>query len=108
MQAARKRENANRDKTITALYGAMWRKARAHFLRSHPLCMCAECKSEGLIVSATVVDHVIPHRGDVRLFWDQTNWQSLTKPCHDRKTAREDGGFGRARIETAKRDTDMT
>jgi 5-methylcytosine-specific restriction protein A len=106
LQARRKLENGNRDKAITALYGVAWRKARAHFLRSHPLCMCAECSAAGLLVPATVVDHITPHRGDVRLFWDQTNWQSLTKPCHDRKTARENGGFGRARIETAKHDGD--
>lgn len=27
--------------------------------------------------------------------WDECNWQPLCKPCHDSKTAREDGGFGR-------------
>jgi 5-methylcytosine-specific restriction protein A len=108
MQAQRKRENGNRDKAITALYGAAWRKARAHFLRGHPLCMCAECAAAGLLVPATVVDHITPHRGDVRLFWDQTNWQSLTKQCHDRKTAREDGGFGRERAHTVKNDSDRT
>jgi 5-methylcytosine-specific restriction protein A len=41
-----------------------------------------------------VVDHRIPHRGDKRLFWDQSNWQSMSKTCHDRKTATADGGFG--------------
>jgi prophage lambdaSa04, HNH endonuclease family protein len=30
------------------------------------------------------------------LFWDKTNWQAMSKRCHDRKTAREDGGFGNA------------
>lgn len=25
------------------------------------------------------------------LFWDEANWQPLCKPCHDQKTAREDG-----------------
>lgn len=28
--------------------------------------------------------------------WDSANWQPLCKHCHDAKTAREDGGFGRA------------
>lgn len=27
--------------------------------------------------------------GDSKLFWDRTNWQSLCKPCHDRKTMTE-------------------
>ena len=34
----------------------------------------------------TVVDHIVPHRGDARLFWDEDNWQPLCKSCHDRKT----------------------
>ena len=50
----------------------------------HPL--CAFCQAEGKVVPATVVDHIIPHRGDQRLFWDQTNWESLCKGCHDKKT----------------------
>jgi 5-methylcytosine-specific restriction endonuclease McrA len=32
---------------------------------------------------ATIVDHVIPHRGDRKLFWSRSNWQPLCKPCHD-------------------------
>jgi 5-methylcytosine-specific restriction protein A len=60
------------------------------------LCQCPDCQ-EGKIrlTPATVVDHRIPHKGDKQLFWDSTNWQAMSKPCHDRKTAREDGGFGR-------------
>ena len=55
---------------------------------SYPL--CAACEAEGRLVPAMVVDHVTPHRGDLRLFWDSGNWQALCKPCHDRKTAAED------------------
>lgn len=40
--------------------------------------------------AATVVDHIIPHRGDQELFWAEWNWQPLTKRAHDRKTATED------------------
>lgn len=37
-----------------------------------------------------VVDHIIPHEGDERLFWDETNLQSVTKAYHDSvKKARE-------------------
>lgn len=25
----------------------------------------------------------------MELFWDRSNWQSMAKTCHDRKTARE-------------------
>ena len=37
-----------------------WRKARAAFLRGHPL--CAMCAARGIVAGATVVDHVVPHR----------------------------------------------
>ncbi len=73
-------------------YDYRWRKGRAWFLKRHPL--CAECKKQGKIVAATVVDHIVPHRGDMDLFWDMDNWQPLCETCHNKKTAREDGGFG--------------
>lgn len=68
-------------------YGARWRRARATYLMQHPICV--KCGS-----IANVVDHIIPHRGDMHLFWDVNNWQSLCDSCHSIKTAREDGGFG--------------
>jgi 5-methylcytosine-specific restriction protein A len=94
MQTARREADSRRGNSAERGYGAQWRIARVHFLRNHPLCMGDACA--GLLMPATVVDHITPHRGDVRLFWDRTNWQALCKPCHDRKTAREDGGFGRS------------
>ena len=48
---------------------------------------------------AREVDHIEPHKGDDTLFWDQDNWQPLCKPCHSRKTATEDGGFGNPKRE---------
>jgi 5-methylcytosine-specific restriction enzyme A len=68
-------------------YGSRWRQARAAFLAQHPL--CAACRAQGREVPATVVDHVVPHRGDQQLFWDASNWAPACKPCHDRKTAHE-------------------
>lgn len=46
--------------------------------------------SQGKYITATVVDHIQPHRGDEELMWNQNNWQALCKPCHDRKTWTED------------------
>ena len=74
-------------------YTARWRRAREWFLKQNPLCV--ECQKRGKLTPATVVDHIIPHKGDMESFWNVNNWQALCKPCHDRKTAREDGGFGR-------------
>jgi len=73
-------------------YGVRWQRARLIYLREHPL--CAICMEQGLITAGEVVDHIIPHKGDYELFWDETNWQTLCKRCHDVKTATEDGGFG--------------
>ena len=69
-------------------YDSRWEKARKRFLKAHPLCV--RCMEQGRVVRANVVDHVIPHRGDAKLFWDEANWQSLCKSCHDHKTMTED------------------
>lgn len=66
-------------------------------MRAHPLCQCPECDDGRIRVTiATVVDHRIPHRGDMTRFWDRANWQAMAKGCHDAKTARENEGFGNA------------
>ena len=69
-------------------YGSQWQKARKKYLQSHPLCV--ECMKEGRYVKATDVDHIIAHRGDPKLFWDQSNWQSLCHRHHSIKTNAED------------------
>lgn len=74
-------------------YNKQWQKARASFLDAHPF--CAECLKNGRHTPATVVDHIIPHKGDKRLFWDRNNWQPLCASCHNKKTVLYDGGFGR-------------
>jgi 5-methylcytosine-specific restriction protein A len=68
-------------------YGYAWQQARARFLQQHPLCVT--CEAQDLTVPATVVDHRIPHRGDQKLFWDESNWQAMCKPHHDAKTQAE-------------------
>ena len=65
-------------------YDAKWREARKLFLQRNPLCQ--NCLKNGKVTPATVVDHIVPHRGDPILFWDQENWQALCKSCHDSKT----------------------
>src|SRR5215831_12072344 len=49
------------------LYGKRWRKRARHQLQVEPL--CRGCKSEGRLTAASVVDHVVPHRGDINSFW---------------------------------------
>lgn len=71
-------------------YGHKWRKLRLAFLSRHPLCVF--CSTKGHIAQATVVDHIIPHKGDQRLFWDMSNWQPLCKKCHDSDKKIIEGG----------------
>lgn len=67
-------------------YGRRWQAASKGFLARHPL--CAECESEGRVAPATLVDHVVPHRGDMGLFWQPSNWQGLCVRHHQQKTNR--------------------
>lgn len=34
------------------------------------------------------IDHIIPHRGDPRFFWDLSNWEMAHGACHAAKTRR--------------------
>jgi len=62
-------------------YGARWQKSAKLYLSAHPL--CRHCLELGRTTPAVLVDHIIPHRGDMVLFWDRNNWQPLCRPCHD-------------------------
>ncbi|WP_395407957.1 HNH endonuclease [Pseudoduganella sp. UC29_106] len=63
--------------------------------RDHPLCVI--CEASGITAVVEEVDHIIPlWKGGAD---DETNLQSLCKPCHATKTAAEAS-------ERAGRDTD--
>lgn len=79
----------------TAGYNYRWQKRRLLWLLNHPLCRW--CDEANRVTPATVVDHIEPHRGDPQLFWDETNWQSLCKDCHDgAKQSEEKRGYSKA------------
>ena len=42
----------------------------------------------GRSVAASVVDHIVPHKGDHKLFWNPKNHQALCKHCHDKHKQR--------------------
>lgn len=66
-----------------------WLQLRAQVLARDPLCQCERCQGGARRVTpATVVDHVVPHRGDPDLFWALSNLQGLAKRCHDQKSRR--------------------
>lgn len=72
-------------------YGGRWQRERLAFLAKHPLCIY--CAKRGLIELASVVDHIEPHRGDEKLFWNRSNWQALCAACHDTHKRREEMGL---------------
>ncbi len=79
---------ADCETTTARGYGSKWQKASKAFLQAHPLRV--KCREDGQFVKGTVVDHIIPHRGDQKYFWDRNNWQPLSKKHHNQKTRRED------------------
>ena len=102
MQAAKTYSQLKKDKGLTCTqdrrpsaarrgYGPRWQRASKQFRKENPL--CAECGRYGITRQADCVDHIVPHKGDMKLFWDRSNWESLCFNCHNRKTAKEDGGF---------------
>lgn len=76
-------------------YDYRWQQARAAYLREHPL--CCFCQRLGLVVAATVVDHVTPHEGDHSLFWNRSNWQALCASCHSGTKQRLEAAGARGR-----------
>lgn len=57
-------------------YTKEWEQERTAFLRINS--KCRRCGGH-----AAIVHHIIPHRGDKKLFWDRSNWMPVCKPCHD-------------------------
>lgn len=105
----RQQVEVKRESSTKRGYGYKWQQASKGFLRAHPLCQCDECKEgEIRLLQSTVVDHKTAHKLDEAiksgceeriakaraLFWDSSNWMAMNKICHDKKTVREDGGFG--------------
>ena len=63
-----------------------WRKLSKRHRQANPLCVL--CEARGLTTPAELVDHVTPHDGDMTLFLDGANIQSLCGTCHSRDKAR--------------------
>lgn len=98
-----------------------WTEYRNKFLQANPKCYC--CSER-----AVVVDHIIPHKGDEKKFWESTNFIPLCKKDHDKITGlfdrhvvpkteekmlwinarrMETGTATRVRVVSVKRDTEI-
>lgn len=90
----RQRQNDERRGSSSARgYTAEWSRESKAYLASlsTPLCAC------GCGRKANMVDHRIAPKGDMRLFWDRSNWQPFHFTCNRRKAIKSEGGFGRVR-----------
>lgn len=83
-EAARNaRAEANRPSARERGYTSKWDRERPVYLAAHPTCVRCGAPS-------SVVDHITPHRGDMKLFWRRSNWQALCRSCHCRHKQREE------------------
>lgn len=68
--------------------------ARQAQLQRQPL--CENCLKHGRVTPASVVDHKTPHKGNLSLFFDPNNHQSLCDDprwrCHSSDKQREEHG----------------
>lgn len=68
-----------------------WREIRKLKLTTTPF--CEECRKNGTIIKATMVDHITPIKQGGNAF-DLDNLQSLCWSCHSRKSVLEGSRFG--------------
>jgi len=82
-----KRHRPKREKTAAqSLYTYAWQQFSKAWMRSNPLCLY--CETQGRIKLAQMVDHIEPHRGDVEVFWQDDNFASCCRACHNGPKAR--------------------
>ncbi|WP_234052612.1 MULTISPECIES: HNH endonuclease [unclassified Xanthobacter] len=87
----KKAADARRPSASARGYSEKWRKASRSWLASPGRERCVHCGGP-----AEMVDHRIAPKGDMKLFWDVSNWQPSCRACNTRKAIREEGGFGNA------------
>jgi 5-methylcytosine-specific restriction endonuclease McrA len=78
------------------LYGSSrWRAISKRHLDLNPL--CAPCLLSQKETGANTVHHKIPHKGDVSLFFDPSNLESVCPSCHSGiKRMEENHGYSQA------------
>jgi len=85
-----------RPSRIVRGYDAQWLGVSRLWRKQHPL--CAECQRRGRLTPAQCVDHIKPFSGlEDPLRFDPDNLQSLCWRCHNRKTAKQTGAYGRGK-----------
>jgi 5-methylcytosine-specific restriction protein A len=78
-----KSQDARRGSAAARGYGRRWQRIRADHLQLEPLCRF--CRAEGRTTAATEVDHIDGDSSNNA----HTNLRSACKPCHSRRTMRD-------------------
>lgn len=84
--------NKNRGSSSQQGYGARWRRLRALYLATNPVCVDPFGVHGATVVQADTVDHILPKSRGGDDTWE--NLQSLCRSCHSRKTSAEGGRWG--------------
>lgn len=88
--ARKKNKEAKRPSSSQRGYDSKWVRARAAYLAKPENKYCA-CGCGRL---ADMIDHKIAPKGNMKLFWQVSNWQPYATICNKRKAIRYEGGFG--------------
>ena len=75
-----------RERSADPYHTSRWTKLSRSFRAMHPL--CEECRRNGVIKAAAVVDHIIPYPV-CEDFFDERNLQSLCEDCNRAKGNRD-------------------
>src|SRR4051794_33187453 len=81
MQQAKRQYEIDRGSARERGYNTRWDANSLRYRREHALCL--GCEAVGRFTVTEVVDHIIPHKGDNVLMWDESNWQPSCGPHHD-------------------------
>lgn len=80
-------------------YGHRWDQTSAGFKRRHQLCL--GCEAVGRVTATTTTDHVVPHKGNMAIFWDASRWQPACDWHHSAVKQQLEGMFERGEITEA-------
>jgi len=98
---AEREYDAKRPNATQRGYDARWRETRRTYLAEHPWCEDEDCgrKPQWLRSPAADVDHIDGLGPSGPRGHDPDNLRALCKPCHSKRTARDQpGGWNRRAI----------
>lgn len=85
-------------------YGSAWEKVRKQVIERDKG-LCQPCLRDGRVKAFVAVDHITPKAQAEKLGWTQkqtdalSNLQCICQPCHDAKTAKENGQAYRPKVQ---------